>query len=143
MPHQCVVLPPLHNGVGPLEIWVITLFHTQTGVNLLHRHLQPMSRFCSEQPKDSPCQGTGQVMVMLKSVVEGGALEISTGVWVCGSMVGGSVYSAFRYWNLLSTMFSGLVRGRVREKARHPLIYPPWHRRSLCSRLANSAKVSN
>ena len=66
----------------------------------------------------------------------------STGVWVCGRMVGGGyVSSAFSSWNLFYMRFSGIVGGRVRGKAQRPIRYPPWYQVGLCSRRAHSEKV--
>ena len=42
----------------------------------------------------------------------------STGLWSCGSMVGGGISNAFRSWNLVSTRFSVPVRVRFWGKAR-------------------------
>ena len=67
-------VPPLQDGVDPLDILGRTWSHLQTGSNILRVHLSLALRFHSEQLQDGPRQGTGRVPVMVQLASEGSAL---------------------------------------------------------------------
>ena len=92
-------------------------------------------RFYSEIPTDVTRQGMVYVLFMVQSGWRWREARLSINQRdssdihrIIGARAhgGGGISNAFRSWNLVSTRFSGPVKGRVKGKAWCPLSYPPW-----------------
>ena len=67
-----MVVPPLQDGVCPLDIWGLTLWSLQIGDNLLRGNLRLVARFRSERPPGGLRHSMGHVPVMFCLASEGG-----------------------------------------------------------------------
>ena len=88
-----VAVPPLKDGVYPLDIWVSTLCFLKIGANILCGHLRLTLIFLSEISTYRPCQGIGHVLVVVRLEEEVSMIVNQTEILLIHPLVSGCAIS--------------------------------------------------